>query len=140
MIITFTKKQKGYEFIKEMEKKYGKIEEVERLYKETANPLCLVDYENWKYLKDNPEEEIERGITKVTNQLEITEYELKILDYIKNEHPQSIRELARVLNKDIKSIKPKIKQLEEEGLIKLKKGTNNRKIPYLNYDEISIAI
>jgi len=29
--------------------------------------------------------------------------------------------------------------LEEKGFIELKNGTKNRKIPYLNYDEISIA-
>ena len=140
MIITLIKRQKGYEVIKEFTEKYESIKDLERLYKETGNVLFLVDLENWKYLKENPAEEIERGKTTETNNLILTEYELEIMDYIKNEHPQSIRELARFLNKDIKSIQPKIKQLEEEGLIKLEKGTKNRKIPYLNYDEISIAI
>jgi len=140
MIITLIKKQKGHEAVKDYEKKYGSIKEAERLYKQTANPLFLVDLENWKYLKDNPDEEIESGITRVTNKLTLTDMELEILDFIKNEQPKSIRELARFLNKDIKSIHPKIKELEEEGLIELKKGTKNRKIPYLNYDEISITI
>jgi len=140
MIITLIKKQRGTEVIKEYNKKYGSIKELERLYKKTGNNLFLVDLENWKYLKKNPDEEIERGEIKVTNKLVLTEIELEILDYIKNEHPESIRELARFLNKDIKTIHPKIKELEEEGLIELKKGTKNRKIPYLNYDEISISI
>jgi len=48
--------------------------------------------------------------------------------------------MKHYLNKDIKTIHPKIKELEEEGLIQLKKVTKNRKIPYLNYDEISITI
>jgi len=99
-----------------------------------------VDLENWKYLKKNPEEEIERGEIKVTNKITLTETELEILNFIKNEKPESIRELARFLDKDIKSIHPKIKELEEEGLIELKKGSKNRKIPFLNYDEISISI
>ena len=140
MIITLIKKQRGHEVLKDYEKKYGSIREVERLYKETANPIFLVDYENWKYFKDNPDEELESGITRVTNKLTLTDTELEILDFIKNENPKSIRELARFLNKDIKTIHPKIKELEEEGLIELKKGTRNRKIPYLNYDEISISI
>ena len=140
MFISIIKKQKGHEVLKDYEKKYGSIKEVERLYKETANPLFLVDYENWKYFRDNPDEELESGVTKVTNKLTLTDMDLEILDYIKKEHPQSIRELARFLDKDIKTIHPKIKKLEEEGLIELKNGTKNRKIPYLNYDEISIAI
>jgi len=140
MIITMTKKQKGPDAIKEFAKKYGSIKEVERLYEKTANPLFLVDYENWKYFKENPDEELESGITRVTNKLTLTDVELEILDFIKNKEPNSIRELARLLDKDIKTIHPKIKELEEEGLIELKKGTKNRKIPYLNYDEISITI
>ena len=140
MIITLIKKQKGHEVLKDYETKYGSIKEAERLYKKTANPLFLVDLENWKYFRDNPDEELESGITRVTNKLTLTDVELKILDFIKNERPESIRELARFLNKDIKTIHPKIKELEEEGLIELKKGTKNRKVPYLNYDKISISI
>jgi len=140
MIITLTKKQKGLEVIKEFTKKYESIKELERQYKETANLLFLVDLENWKYLKENPKEEIERGEIRVTNKQTLTVSELQILDFIKNEQPKSIRELARFLDKDIKTIHLKIKELEEEGLIELKKGTKNRKIPYLNYDEISITI
>ena len=78
MIITLKKKQKGHEVLKEYEKKYGSMKEVERLYKETANPLFLVDYENWKYFKDNPNEELESGITRVTNKLTLTDLELEI--------------------------------------------------------------
>ena len=140
MIISLIKKQKGNEFIKEMENKYGSMKEAKRLYKDTGNPLFLVDYENWKYMKENPDEEIERGVTRVTNKLTITDQELEILDFIKNEHPQSIRELARFLNKDIKLVHPKIKALEETGLIELKDGVKNSKIPILNYDKIEIAI
>jgi DNA-binding MarR family transcriptional regulator len=140
MIISLIKKEKGYEVIKEFSKKYGSVNELERLYKKTGNNLFLVDLENWKYLKKNPDEEIERGEIKVTNKITLSELELEILDFIKNEKPKSIRELARFLNKDIKSIHPKIKELEREGLIELKKGNKNSKIPYLNYDEIKIDI
>jgi DNA-binding MarR family transcriptional regulator len=140
MIITLTKKQNGKEVLKEFENKYKSIKELERLYKETANPLFLVDYENWKYFKDNPDEELESAVTRVTNKLSLTDMKLEILDFIKNENPKSIRELARFLNKDIKIIHPKVKELEDEGLIELKEGSKNSKIPYLNYDEITIAI
>uniref|UniRef100_UPI00373FD27A HVO_A0114 family putative DNA-binding protein n=1 Tax=Methanobrevibacter cuticularis TaxID=47311 RepID=UPI00373FD27A len=51
-----------------------------------------------------------------------------------------MRELARFLNKDVKIIHPKIKELEQEGLIELKTGDKNKKRPVLNYDKIEIAI
>lgn len=140
MIISLIKKQQGKEVIEDYQKKYGSIKGVERLYKETGNPLFLVDYENWKYFQDNPDEELESTITRVTNKLTLSDMELEILDFIKNENPESIRELARFLNKDIKTVQPKVKELANQGLIEFKKGVKNRKIPYLNYDEINIAI
>jgi len=91
MIITLTKKQKGHDVIDEFTKKYGTMEDLERLYKDTGNPLFLVDYENWKFLKDNPDETLTSGITRVTNKVNISDYELEILDFIKNQHLQSIR-------------------------------------------------
>ena len=140
MIITLTKKQKGHDVIDEFTKKYGTMEDLERLYKDTGNPLFLVDYENWKFLKDNPDETLTSGITRVTNKVNISDYELEILDFIKNQHPQSIRELARFLDKDIRIIHPKIKDLEKQGILELKDGNKNSKVPVLNYDKIEIAI
>lgn len=140
MIITLIKKETGKTVIKEFNEKYGSIKELERLYKKTGNNLFLVDLENWKYLNKNPDEEIESGEIKITNKLNISDSKIEILDLIKNEKPESIRELARFLNKDIKTIHPKIKELEQEGLIELKKGNKNKKIPIMNYDEIKIAI
>ncbi|MCL2114952.1 MAG: hypothetical protein FWH29_01890 [Methanobrevibacter sp.] len=61
------------------------------------------------------------------------------MDFIKNQKLQSIRELARFLDKDIIIIHPKIKELEKQGLIELKEGVKNSKIPYLNYDKIEIS-
>ncbi|WP_449288494.1 HVO_A0114 family putative DNA-binding protein [Methanobrevibacter cuticularis] len=104
------------------------------------NYLYLVDLDNWNYYKDNPEELNEQSVTRVTNKLTLTDVKLEILDFIKNQHPKSIRELARFLNKDVKIIHPKIKELEQEGLIELKTGDKNKKRPVLNYDKIEIAI
>lgn len=69
LIITLIKKQKGGEIIKGFIKKYGTIKELEKLYKETGNNLFLVDLEDWKYLKENPDENIERGQISVTDRL-----------------------------------------------------------------------
>jgi predicted transcriptional regulator len=65
---------------------------------------------------------------------------MEILDFIKKEKPKSIRELSRMIDKDVGIIHPKVKELEQEGLIGFKTGAKNSKIPYLNYDEINIAI
>jgi len=54
---------------------------VERLYKETANPLFFVWWK-LKYFWDNLDEELESGITKVTNKLTLSDVELEILDFI----------------------------------------------------------
>ena len=56
MIITLSKKQKGHEVIKEFTEQYGTFEELKRLYKDTRNPLFLVDLEYQKFLKNNPDE------------------------------------------------------------------------------------
>ncbi|KZX11662.1 HVO_A0114 family putative DNA-binding protein [Methanobrevibacter filiformis] len=65
---------------------------------------------------------------------------MNLLNTIKKENPESIRELARIIDKDISTVQPKIKNLSENGFINFKEGRKNSKIPYLNYDEITIAI
>jgi DNA-binding MarR family transcriptional regulator len=140
MIITLIKTQKGHEVIKEFTEKYKNMENLEKLYKDTGNPLFLVDLENWDFLKDNLDETLDSMEIKIADKLVLTEIELKILDLIKNENPKSIRELARFMDKDIKLVHPKIKVLEETGLLELKDGIKNSKVPYLNYDKIEIAI
>ena len=139
-MITLIKKQKGYEVIKEFKEKYKNIENLEKLYKDTGNPLYLVDMDNWELFKDNPDETLESMEIRVPNKLVLTDLEIKMLDLIKKENPKSIRELARFLDKDIKIVHPKIKNLEETGLLELKDGVKNSKIPVLNYDKIEIAI
>ena len=59
MIITSTEKYTGREFVKKMENKYNSVTDLEKLFKKTNNMKMYVDLKNWKYFKDNPEEEIE---------------------------------------------------------------------------------
>ncbi|MDR1819716.1 MAG: hypothetical protein LBR15_05650 [Methanobrevibacter sp.] len=54
--------------------------------------------------------------------------------------PQSIRELARLINKDVATVQPKVKTLNEKGFIGFKEGNKNSKIPYLNFDKIEIGL
>ena len=69
MIITLVKKQSGKEFINEMEKTYNSISELEKLFKRTNNMKMYVDLKNWKYYKDNLDEEIELTESLVTNKI-----------------------------------------------------------------------
>ena len=140
MIITLVKKQTGHEFIKEMEETYKSISELEKLFKRTNNMKMYVDLENWKYYKDNLDEEIELTESLVTNKLSLSDLDLIILNTIKHEKPRSIRDLAKKINKDVSNVQPKVKKLEEEGFIKFEAGAKNSKIPYLTFDEIKLEI
>lgn len=140
MIITLVKKQKGIEFIQDMEKTYNSINELEKLFERTNNMKMYVDLQNWKYYKDNLDEEIEITESLVTNKLSLSDLDLIILNTIKHEKPRSIRDLANKINKDVSNIQPKVKKLEEDGFIRFETGVKNSKIPYLTFDEIKLEI
>ena len=140
MIITLVKKQTGHEFIREMEETYNSISELEKLFERTNNMKMYVDLENWRYYRDNLDEEIELTESLVTNKLSLSDLDLIILNTIKHEKPRSIRDLANKINKDVSNVQPKVKRLEEEGFIKLEAGAKNSKIPYLTFDEIKLEI
>ena len=140
MIVTLVKKQTGYEFIRDMEETYNSISELEKSFKRTNNMKMYVDLENWRYYKDNLDEEIELTESLVTDKLSLSDLDLIILNTIKHEKPRSIRDLANKINKDVSNVQPKVKKLEEEGLIKFEVGAKNSKIPYLTFDEIKLEI
>ncbi|KZX17639.1 HVO_A0114 family putative DNA-binding protein [Methanobrevibacter filiformis] len=140
MIISLIKEETSKEFIEKMEEKYNSYEQLEEAFQKTKRTILHVDLENWKYLKNNPEETIQLTETLFTNELNIGENEIELLNLIKSKTPKSIRELAKIIDKDISTIQPKIKKLENEGLIELKQGGKNSKIPIVNYDKIEIAI
>jgi len=141
MIISLVKEQKGSELIREMEETYGSLEEARKLFKRNPqNTILYVDIENWAYYRKHPNEYIKRTNINVTKNLTLSEDDIDLLNAIKYKNPQSIRELSKLLGKDISSVQPKVKNLVREGLIQLKNGKKNSKIPYLNYDEISIVI
>ena len=140
MILTLHKKQTGKEFIREMEKTHGSIHEMTKKVERTNNMMFYSDLEAWKYYLNHPEETIKRTTTLFTNDLVLSDVEMKLLSIVKHDKPTSIRELAKLMDKDISSVQPKVKNLEKEGLLRLKDGLKNSKVPYLNYDTISIAI
>jgi DNA-binding MarR family transcriptional regulator len=123
-----------------MIKKYGSIENLEKILNKTKRTILHVDLENWKYLTENPKETIKLEKILITNNVNIGENEVELLNIIKNDNPKSVRDVANKINKDPANITYKINQLANEGLISFKKGLKNSKIPVLNYDKIEIAI
>ena len=92
-----------------MENTHGSIEEAEKLLERTKprNMVIYVDVENWKYYKDHPKESIKRTNSIITNRLNFGEIEFELLNTIKHKKPQSIRALAKLLDKDISTVHQK---------------------------------
>lgn len=72
----------------------------------------------------------------------LTEERLRILKVIRKEHPTSIYELAKILERDIKNTFDDVQYLAEVGLIELKKSKEGREkiTPLVNYDKILLEI
>jgi hypothetical protein len=130
----------GRELGQELEKTYGSIPELEKLYKENMDNLKLyTDLEDWKYYSENLDEIIEDGKTIITDNLILGQFEMELLDLIKNEKPQSINDLVQMIEGDMRTIYPKISQLEEYGLIELTRGPRKTIVPVVKYDKVEIV-
>jgi predicted transcriptional regulator len=73
----------------------------------------------------------------------ITSERVKILKVIKEKHPASIYELAKLLNRNLKNVADDIHYLAELGLIELEKGKSNGRekiMPIVNYDKLLLEI
>ncbi|MCL2116630.1 MAG: winged helix-turn-helix transcriptional regulator, partial [Methanobrevibacter sp.] len=141
IVINLIRKVKSRKMIEEFENKYGSFESLERAFKKDPKNVKLhMDLEDWIYFMKNPDETIKDGKIVMTNEINIGKTELEIINFIKNNKLKSINELSKLLKKDNSTIQRKVNQLEKEGLITIKKGNKNSKIPVVNYDEISIAI
>jgi len=72
----------------------------------------------------------------------LSEERLRILKTIKKQHPGSIYELAKFLNRDIKNTFDDVQFLARIGLIELKKTKEGREktVPKVNYDRILLEI
>ena len=73
----------------------------------------------------------------------ITRERLKILKVIKEKHPASIYELAKLLNRNLKNVSDDVHYLAELGLIELEKGKSNgreKTTPIVGYDKILLEI
>jgi len=72
----------------------------------------------------------------------ITEERVRILRVIKEKHPASIYELAKLLGRNLKNVSDDVHYLAELGLIELEKTKNGREktTPKVNYDKIMLEI
>lgn len=73
----------------------------------------------------------------------ITPERVKILKVIKEKHPESIYELAKLLHRNLKNVSGDVHYLADLGLIELEKGKSNgreKTIPIVNYSKILLEI
>lgn len=72
----------------------------------------------------------------------ITEKRLELLHIIKHYNPKSIYELAKIVNRDLKSINTDINILKKLDLISLQKSKDERKktMPLVEFNRINVEI
>ena len=74
----------------------------------------------------------------------LTRNRLALLKAIRTQHPGSIYELAKTLNRDLKNVQEDLRLLEEYGLIRLTEGRSvgkrRVKVPEALFGEIALKI
>ena len=72
----------------------------------------------------------------------LTERRLEMLHVIKENHPSSVYELAKMLDRDIKNVNMDLEYLMEIGLVEIKRSKEKRErvIPEVNYDVIELRV
>ena len=72
----------------------------------------------------------------------ITEKRLEMLHVIKERHPSSVYELAKMLDRDIKNVNMDLEYLKEVGLVEIRRSKEKRErvIPEVNYDVIDLQV
>jgi len=72
----------------------------------------------------------------------LTERRLEMLHAIKEKHPSSVYELAKMLDRDIKNVNVDLEYLRGIGLVEIKRSKEKRErvIPEVNYDVIELRV
>lgn len=141
MMLKLIKKRKGSEFIQELKEKYTSQDTLKRLMeKKPDNLLYPLDFDDWLYYLEHPDEVIETEDVVFLNKTNLKMSDLELLDVIKKEQPKSIRNLSHILNKDFKTVQPKVTKLAQSGFLKLEQGPRNAKKPVVNFNRIEIEI
>jgi hypothetical protein len=141
MILKLVKEMNGQEFVQKLEKKYHSIDHLKRLIEnDPENVLYPLDLEDWLYHLEHPQATVKETETIFLKDLKIDMSDLKLLDIIKNKNPKSITNLSHMINKDLKTVQPRVHRLEKEGLLKFESGPKNAKKPIVNFDKIVIEV
>ncbi len=141
MRLKLVKEMKGREFVQKMEEQYDSLDKLQKLVeKYPGNYLYSLDLDDWMYFLEHPDDPVKQTDVLFVDKFKIGMSDLELLNTIKKEHPKSIRNLSHILNKDIKSVQPKVQKLAESGLLKFEPGPKNAKKPVVNYDKIEIEI
>ncbi|MDR3291543.1 MAG: hypothetical protein LBT10_05260 [Methanobrevibacter sp.] len=139
--LTIIRLIKGKDKVNELENKYGSLKNLKRKFEmDDENMLLYSDLEDWEYFLKHSEEELEEGKTIFIENLNLGKKDFELIKFIKDNNPNSIGELANLLNKEVSEVQKKVNYLENEGLLNFKHGTKNSKIPVVNYDKIEISI
>ena len=71
----------------------------------------------------------------------LSDRNLELLETITKEHPESIRGLARLVDRDYREVHRNLTELEDLGLIEFEGGGPGKaKRPVVEYDDIEVAI
>ncbi len=72
----------------------------------------------------------------------LTERRLEMLHVIKEKHPSSVYELAKILNRDLKNVNMDLEYHREIELVEIKRSKEKRErvIPQVNYDVIELRV
>lgn len=101
--------------------------------------------ETWKKIEAGKKVRKEEGIYfgSIDNMRAVlTNNRLLILKIIRERKPNSVYELAKMLDRDLKNVNQDLKLLAEVGLVTLEKIEDDKKrvIPHVNYGKILLEI
>ena len=109
--------------------------------KESLNDFA----DTWKKLEAGKKTTREEGIyfnSIDTMRAVLTNKRLLILRTIRERHPASIYELAKILKRDIKNVNQDLALLSDVGLVTLEKTETDKKriVPHVDYNKILLEI
>ena len=72
----------------------------------------------------------------------LTRRRLELLSVVRHKKPNSVYELSKILNRDLKSVNTDLKILEQNDFVELKKINDGRQrvVPIVEFDKIDIMV
>ena len=134
---------KGKEIMDKLKDKYMTLDNLKKLYnteKNSKNSRIYLDLEEWKHYEDKIDDDIKQTVIMLTEEPPLGKIELKILNIIKSDNPQSIEDLAILMGKDIDFVNEKIKYLAVNRFIELDEVSKNIKVPIFPFESLQIVI